>query len=185
VVHTFILSRFCRILLACLCGITLCTVFFTASSRAYASSTTPPSGSFDLQCGAERHNPSNFTVHTGGGYCGNFSYVLTPTSAYAIWPQGYTNNGDATIYLHVWAYIPTVDAGATVHYAALWCSTDGQWHDLINGSSQNQNNLSYWNDVGKVGIGQDNGICGIKIYSTLSDHMYMAEDALTFTTSFS
>lgn len=187
--RTLLFSRFFQILLVCVCSIALWAMFFPAAVYAQSSSshiqegsTSPPSGYFGLQCGGERHNPSNFTVHTGNSYCnGSFSYVLTPTSAYVIWPLTETNNGSENLTLHVWAYIPTVDAGATVHYA--WGHCDGTYTDLVGGSSVNQNNLSYWSEVGHVGFQNGSGICGIKMYSSLSDDLYMAEDALTFTTS--
>ena len=164
-----------------------------------AAHATCPSGGCGpdrgIQCGAQRHNPADFTVHSGGGYTGKdmygntcdgaFSYVLTPTSAYAVWTSYFYNNycgtpcSDTALF-DVWAYIPNVDAGAYVNYSVTEHDLLGGIHTWDFNDNFYQNAYSGWQNLGAVSVEPNYVLDSITIRSTSSQHLYMAEDAIGF-----
>ena len=156
-----------------------------ASPAAYADGPV----SSTIQCGAFRHNPGDFTVSDSGGYVGlnkdsnfcngSFSYVLTPTSSFATWPANIVVDNPVTEHVDIWVYIPTINAGAIVNYAASVC-TDGLNHcgafqDF--NTNYNQNIVCGWQKIGTVDIPPFGGLSQVKMYSTSQLQFFMAEDA--------
>ena len=116
-------------------------------------------------CGGYRHNPGDFTSLSYGGdvgdydvagnYCdGSFSYVPTPTSSTVTWPVAVNTVDPNRTQVDVWAWIPTLDASASVDYAATVCKLETTTQCVTEPISQgfNQDLVSGWQYVGGLTI---------------------------------
>lgn len=183
--------RLPRRLTVCLCSLILVSAALvgTAASTAHvAHAATGPNTA--IGCGAERHDPSQFSGSFGGyvgydsqgNYCdGSFSYVLTPTSAFAIWPVNFVHwSNTGFLVVEVFVYIPNVNAGAVVDYDATLCDNEGtgacQVQPLVH--TFDQNAVSGWQYVGYVLLDYLQELTQVELSSHQASHFDMAEDAI-------
>lgn len=185
--------RLHRLLAICLCGLALASAALVGTGAATSHVAHADGGpTFDIRCGAERHDPSQFSGSFGGyvgpdgfgSQCnGSFSYVLTPTSAYAIWPTDEVNFKGSMPIVFVWVYIPTVNAGAVVDYDATVCPDDspaGPCRTVQLAHTFNQNAVGGWQNIGVVLLNDFDLLAQVKLSSYAVSHFFMAEDAIGF-----